>query len=39
VYQNVLKKEKEQFETNKNKKINDVEIWTRAAKEEERIAM
>jgi len=39
VYQNVLRKEREQFETYKNKKINDVEIWTRAAKEEERIAM
>jgi len=39
VYQNVLRKEKEQFEIYRNKKINDVEIWTRATKEEERIAM
>jgi len=34
-YQTVLRKEREQFEVIKNKKMNDVEIWTRARKEEE----
>jgi len=38
-YQNVLRREKEAIEIFKNKKVNDVEIWARALKEEESIAM
>lgn len=38
-YQNVLRREREAFEISKNKKVNDVEIWARALKEEECIAM
>lgn len=38
-YQNVLRREREAFEVTKNKKVNDVEIWSRAIKEEECIAM
>lgn len=38
-YQNVLRKEREAYEVQKNKKVNDVEIWSRAIKEEESIAM
>ena len=38
-YANILKKDKEAFELNKTKKVNDVEIWTRAVKEEEKAAM
>jgi predicted nuclease of predicted toxin-antitoxin system len=38
-YQNVLRKEKEAIEIQKNKKVNDVEIWARALKEEESISM
>jgi len=38
-YANVLKKDREAFELNKTKKTNDVEIWTRAKKEEEKAAM
>lgn len=38
-YQNVLRREQEAFEVNKNKKVNDVEIWTRAIREEECIEM
>lgn len=38
-YQNVLRRERESFEVLKNKKVNDVEIWSRAIKEEECIAM
>lgn len=38
-YQNVLRKEREAYEQQKNKKVNDVEIWARALKEEESIAM
>ena len=34
-YQNELRKEKEAVEVTKNKKVNDVEIWARALKEEE----
>lgn len=34
-YQNVLRREQEAFEITKNKKVNDVEIWTRALREEE----
>ena len=38
-YSNLLKKDREAFELNKTKKVNDVEIWTRAIKEEEKAAM
>jgi hypothetical protein len=38
-YQNVLKREKEAYDIQKNKKVNDVEIWARALKEEESIAL
>jgi hypothetical protein len=35
----VLRREREGFEIQKNKKVNDVEIWSRAIKEEESLAM
>lgn len=38
-YANILKKDREAFELNKTKKVNDVEIWTRAVKEEEKASM
>lgn len=38
-YQSVLRREREAFELTKNKKVNDVEIWARALKEEEFLAM
>ena len=38
-YANILRREREAFELNKTKKQNDVEIWTRAVKEEEKQAM
>lgn len=38
-YQNVLRREREAFEVSKNKKVNDVEIWSRALKEEECVVM
>jgi len=38
-YAGVLKRDREAFELNKTKKINDVEIWTRAVKEEEKAFM
>ena len=38
-YSNILKRDCETFELNKTKKVNDVEIWTRAIKEEEKKAM
>lgn len=38
-YSNILKKDRERFELNKTKKVNDVEIWTRAVKEEEKLEM
>ena len=38
-YANLLKRDREAFELNKTKKVNDVEIWTRAVKEEEKLAM
>jgi len=38
-YQNVLKKEREQIEEDKKKKLREVEIWTRAVREEEKIAI
>jgi len=38
-YENLLKRDREAFELNKTRKANDVEIWTRAVKEEEKAAM
>lgn len=38
-YANLLRKEREAFEITKNKKLNDVEIWVKARKEEEGKAM
>lgn len=38
-YSNILKKDRERFEMNKTKKVNDVEIWTRAVKEDEKLEM
>ena len=38
-YQNVLKKEREQIEEEKKKKLREVELWTRAIREEEKIAI
>lgn len=38
-YQNLLKKEKEQFEAEKKKKLRDVRYWARAVREEEKIAI
>mmetsp|Transcript_6860 Transcript_6860/g.7925 ORF Transcript_6860/g.7925 Transcript_6860/m.7925 type:complete len:193 (+) Transcript_6860:742-1320(+) len=38
-YTKVMQKDREAFELNKTKKTNDVEIWTRARKEEEKLAM
>ena len=38
-YQTILKKEKEAFEGEKQKKIKDVEYWARAVREEEKIAI
>lgn len=35
----MLHKEQEAFEVTKNKKVNDVEIWNRALREEESIEM
>ncbi len=35
----MLRREQEAFEVNKNKKVNDVEIWTRALREEECLEM
>ena len=37
-YQFLLKKEKEAFEGEKQKKLKDVEFWARAVREEERVA-
>jgi len=39
VYQQKLKHDREYFEVQKNKKVNDIEIWSRALREEEKIAM
>ncbi len=36
-YQNLFKKEKEQFEAEKKKKVNEVECWARAVREEEKV--
>jgi len=38
-FQNIQRKEKEQFEIKKKQKMNDTEIWTKAKKEEEKIFM
>ena len=38
-YQNVLKKEREQAEEDKKKKLREVELWNRALREEEKIAI
>ena len=38
-YQNMLRKEKEQFEIEKKKKLKDVEHWARALREEEKVAI
>lgn len=38
-YSNLLRKEREAFEITKNKKLNDVEIWVKARKEEESKAL
>jgi hypothetical protein len=38
-YQSILKKEKEAFEGEKQKKIKDVEYWARAVREEEKVAI
>ena len=35
----MLAKERSAFELKKNQKVNDIEIWTRALREEEAIAM
>jgi hypothetical protein len=38
-YQAVLKKEREQIEEDKKKKLREVELWTRAVREEEKTAV
>lgn len=38
-YQNVLRKEREQIEEDKKKKLREVELWNRAVREEEKIAI
>jgi len=38
-YQNVKRKEREQIEEDKKKKLREVELWTRAIREEEKIAI
>lgn len=38
-YQAVLKKEREQIEEDKKKKLREVELWTRAVREEEKAAI
>lgn len=38
-YQNLLKKEKEAFEVEKQKKAKEVEYWARAVREEEKVAI
>lgn len=39
VYQGLLKKEKEQIEEEKKKKIKEVELWARSLREEEKLAI
>ena len=38
-YQDVLRKEREQIEEEKKKKLREVELWTRALREEEKLAI
>ena len=38
-YQGILKKEKEQFDAEKSKKLKEVDYWARALREEEKVAM
>ena len=38
-YQNLLKKEKEAFDTEKTKKLKEVEYYERAVREEEKVAI
>jgi len=38
-YQQILRQEREQIEENKKKKLKEVELWTRALREEEKIAI
>lgn len=38
-YQSLLKREKEAFEGEKQRKLKEVEYWARAVREEERIAI
>ena len=39
VYQNFIMKEREAIEEQKKKKLRDVELWNRALREEEKIAV
>jgi hypothetical protein len=39
VYQNFIMKEREAIEEQKKKKLRDVELWNRAVREEEKIAV
>ena len=38
-YKEVLRKEKEQVEEDKKKKLREVELWTRAVREEEKLVI
>jgi|TARA_B110001450_G_C17539162_1_gene447910 hypothetical protein len=38
-YEGVLAKEREQVEEDKKKKLREVELWTRAVREEEKLAI
>jgi hypothetical protein len=38
-YQKLLIKEREQVEEDKKKKLREVELWTRAVREEEKLAI
>ena len=38
-YQGVIKKERDQVEEDKKKKVRDVELWNRAQREEEKLAI
>ena len=38
-YQGVLRKEREQIEEDKRKKVREVELWNRSLREEEKIAI
>jgi len=39
VYQNFIMKEREAIEEQKKKKMRDVELWNRAVREEEKVAV